>query len=273
MIFMNKQAPVSCLLLLLILSNTGRLTAQTGIAQHKQAFTNNVNVSVEMPVKKNYDEDAMSWYALYTTGDIIHVYVAVTDPLQQRKIITNGMELWIDAKGKKNKKTGISFPINLHAANEKPVQGPPAGFKAAGGFNNHIGTDTNHIQLLEKAIALQREMKLTGFKEELNGTQNINHPSGIKVSLYFKKDTLVYDAQLPLNTLNEQLLVNSRISICIIEKGMAMQDFEGNQMPAPDGGGGADGMAPPPGGGGPPPAGEDGMRMFQDNIIWCKLLL
>jgi hypothetical protein len=271
---MPRYAPLACFAVFLIMSNTGGLAAQTDAVQQKPVPTGNIGAPAAVPVKKNYDEDAKSWYAVYNTGNIIHIYLAVTDPMQQRKIVTNGMELWIDAKGKKNKTTGILFPVITHAANEKPMQGPPPGFNGngPGSFDNHNGPDTNNIQALEKNIALQREMKLTGFKQELNGLQNIHHPSGIQVSLYFIKDTLVYDAQLPVNTLSEPLSVNSHISVCFIEKGMAMPDFGGNQMPPPDGGG--DGMMPPPGGGGGPgPGGEDRMRMFQDDIIWYKFSL
>ena len=113
---------------------------------------------------------------------------------------------------------------------------PPSDFNKPGGFDNHTGHDTNNVKALETAIRQMREMKLTGFREDLNGVQNMHHPSGISASLYFVKDTLVYEAQLPVNTLPETLFVNSRISVCFVEKGMAMPDFgSGNQMP-PDGG-------------------------------------
>jgi hypothetical protein len=265
---MLKSIPVTSFVMPLIMCITVRVAAQQNNLQQQPAINNSTNVTLALPVKKNYDGDSKSWYAVYNTGSVIHVYLAVTDPLQQRKIVTNGMEIWIDTKGKKNKKTGIFFPFNTHQANERPMQGSPPGFNGPGGFDNHNGPDTNNVQMLTKSIAQKREMKLIGFKEDLNGVQNINHPSGISVSLYFIKDTLVYDAQLPVNTLSEPLLVNSRISVCLIEKGMAMSDFDGGQLP-PDGGG--DGMMPPPGG--PPPGGEDGMRLFQDNTIWYKFSL
>jgi hypothetical protein len=268
---MLQHAPVTrrVLLLFFMASRSICLTAQADLVQQPPASGSNMSTSVTVPFKKNYDEDAKSWYAVYNTGNIIHVYLAVTDPLQQRKIVTNGMELWIDTKGKKNKKTGIFFPVNTHEPNEKPLQTPPPGFNGPGSFDNHTGPDTNSIQSLKTAIAHQREMKLTGFKEDLNGLQNIDHPSGIHVSLYFVKDTLVYEAQLPVNTFSEPLSVNLHISVCLVEKGMTMPGPGGNEMP-PDGGGG-DGMMPPPGG--PPPGGEDGMGMFQDNTIWYKLVL
>jgi hypothetical protein len=262
---MPQHMPVTCrvLPLLFILSGATRLAAQTGMLQQQPAFSSN------RQVKKNYDDDdAKSWYAVYTAGNIIHVYLAVTDPLQQKKIVTNGMELWIDTKGKKNKKTGILFPLTAGAENERPLQGSPPDFNRRGSPGNHTGQDTNNIKLLQAAIARLREMKLTGFKEDLNGVQNIHHPSGIDVSLHFVKDTLVYEAQLPVNNFSEPLSINSRISVCLVEKGMVMPDFGGNQMPP--GGSGGDGMSPP---GMPPPGGEDGMRLFQDNIIWYKLAL
>jgi hypothetical protein len=262
---MPQHTLVTCqvLSLLFIMCCANHLVAQTGIVQQQPAFSGNLQV------KRNYDDDSKSWYAVYTTGNIIHVYLAVTDPLQQRKIVTNGMELWIDTKGKKNKKTGILFPLAARVENQRPLQGLPPDFNRPGASDNHSGPDTNNIKALETVISRLREMKLTGFKEDLNGVQNIHHPSGIEVSLYFVKDTLVYEAQLPVNNFPEPLSINSRISVCFVEKGMLMPDFGGGQMP-PDGGGGGDGMPPP---GGPPPGGEDGMRLFQDNIIWYKLVL
>ncbi len=250
----------------MIKAMTGTVTAQKEI-QHPAAFITSVNVVTNPPVKKNYDENAKSWYAVYKTGNIIHVYLAVTDPAQQRKIVMNGVELWIDTKGKKNKKTGIIFPFVTHNDNEKPaLVHPPALNEPGLPYSSHTGPDTNNIKYLTAAIALQREMKLTGFKEDLNGIQNIHHPSGIAVSVYFIKDTLVYDVQLPVNTLSEPVLLHSHLAVCLIEKGMkgmTMAGFGGNDMLPGENG---DGMVPPPGK-------EDGMHLFEDDEIWYKLSL
>ena len=266
------QTPCFILRLLLVsicVSSVTILFAQSD--QRQNIFSSNKNFNTAAPVKKIYDEDAKSWYAVYNSDNILHVYIAVTDQAQQRKIVMNGIELWIDTKGKKNKKTGIQYPFNEMDNKQGPAQGPP-GMGRPGAFDERL-LDTNNIARLEKAIAQHREMKLTGFNEELNGVQNIDHPSGIHVSLYFIKDTLVYDAQLPLNTLPETPAVNSRIAIGIIEKGMQAPSFGGDGMAPPDGGPGGDGMMPPPGGGGPPPGGPEAMALFEDNIIWYKLLL
>ena len=254
------------LLFIFLTAITVRLSAQTEMPQQQHALNDNKNVAATAPVKKNYDEEAKSWYAMYNTDNSLHVYLAVIDPQQQEKIVMNGVQLWIDTKGKRNKKTGILYPFispDNKARPSAPDKSRQLNFNAA----RH---DTISVKALEATLAANHEMQLTGFKEDLNGVQNNQHPSGISVSIHFIKDTLFYEAQLPLNTLPEAPALNSHISVGIIEKGMPMPAFNDGGMPSPDGGGGpgGDGMMPPPGG--PPPGGEEGMRIFEDDIIWYK---
>ena len=82
----------------------------------------------------------------------------------------------------------------------------------------------------------------------------------------FRDGHPVYMAQLPLNTLSDTPAVHSHVAVGLVEKGMAMP-FN-NNMPAPENAG--EGMMPPPG---PPPVEGIGMRIFDGNIIWYRLLL
>ena len=265
------QIPSFVYTTLLLIAATGsvaRLSTQTEMAQQQVVFDDSKNEAAA-PAKKTYNEAAKSWYAVYNTAGSLHVYLAVTDPQQQEKIIMNGIQLWIDARGKRNKKTGILYPF-VSTINKTspslPDMNRPLNF-------NNGRHDIANIKALETMVDAYHEMQLTGFKEDLNGVQNSHHPSGIHVSMYFIKDTLFYEAQLPLNTLPEAPVLNSHISVGIIEKGMPLPGFNGNGgMLPPDGGGpGGDGMMPPPGG--PAPGGEEGMRIFEDDIIWYKLSL
>ena len=77
------------------------------------------------------------------------------------------------------------------------------------------------------------------------------------------KDTLVYQAQLPLNTLSEPPLVNSRVAVGIIEKRMPAGLQARGDMPTSR----WKGMMPPPA------DREEGMHIFEDSIIWYKFLL
>ena len=60
------------------------------------------------PIKMRYDDDAKTGYSISNTDRLLKIRLWVADPLQQAKILENGLELWIDIKGKKNKTTGIS---------------------------------------------------------------------------------------------------------------------------------------------------------------------
>src|SRR5882757_3829782 len=59
---------------------------------------------MQRPVPEmSYDQDTRTAYAAFNTGQSLYVHLEITDPAQQRKIVHNGLELWIDVKGKKNK--------------------------------------------------------------------------------------------------------------------------------------------------------------------------
>lgn len=247
-----------CCLLLSCMLSAGSITAQMANPQLP------AETAAAAGIKRIYNEAAKTWYAIYCASDTLYISIAVTDPVQQRKLVMNGLEVWIDPRGKKNKKTGILYPFNaVDMRNEKhPEENlpPPAGEDAP-------RLDPGRLPTLEKQVARQHEMQLTGFKEELNGVQNNFHPSGIRVSFSFVKDTLLCQAQLPLNTLIESPDVHSHWSVGLIKKGNPMGFYGGESLPP---GGAGDGMMPPPG---PPPGEEDGMRIFEDNIIWYRLPL
>lgn len=226
------------------------------------------------PVKMHYDGDAKTGYSATNTDKFLKVRLWVADSQQQRKIMENGLELWIDTKGKKNKTTGIIYPQRVlpalpaeavaQAGKASAVTGPPAEARGPRAPKLPIGA----------LIAMQKEIKLVGFGDELNGIQNQHHPSGIDVSLRVVNDTLYYDAQIPLSLL-PVVSGDSRVSIGIIEKGRNPEEFPGAGMPGggpPPGGG--EGMGP---GGGPPPGdmppGDMDIEQFANNVIWYKFSL
>ncbi|HSC39125.1 MAG TPA: hypothetical protein VLD19_14685 [Chitinophagaceae bacterium] len=68
------------------------------------------------PIKMRYDEDAKTGYSVSNSDRLLKVRLWIADPLQQAKIMENGLELWIDTKGKKNKITGILYPLPVAKA-------------------------------------------------------------------------------------------------------------------------------------------------------------
>jgi len=209
------------------------------------------------PVKMHYDGDAKTGYSVINTDKLLKVRLWIADSQQQRKIMENGLELWVDSKGKKNKTTGIIYPLPSVSpalpaeASAKAGPPPPAPHSS-----------------LQTIAARQKEIKLVGFSEELNGIQNQHHPSGIDVSLRIIRDTLYYEAQIPLSLVPGISGDNPRVSIGIIEKGKDPSLFVGGPPP-----GGGDGMGPggpPPG---EPPPGDMDIEQFANNVIWYKYSL
>lgn len=223
-------------------------------------------------VKQQYDADAFTWYTVYSDDKNIYISLAIKDSLQKRKLLQNGMELWIDSKGKKNKVTGIMFPLG-----EKANMYPGGGNRnAAGGpppfFTTNTNDNTNADSTLAQTAARQKEAELKGFAGNINGKQPLYKLDGFTLALGMQHDTLVYTAAIPTAALGQQP-AKGVISIGIFEKGIELPGFNNGEEPGGDmdGGGG-----PPPGGGGPPPGDGPGgdtdiQRLYQTNIIWYKL--
>jgi len=222
-----------------------------------------------------FDADSKTWYAFYNDSASLHITLKVADALQQRKIVINGLELWIDVKGKKNKTTGILYPAGSEEKNSTDFQ-PGRGLPPQ-------RPDTslhNSRDALEAMLKKKTQMQIRGFAKSYNGLYEITSATGPHVSLYFIKDTLCYQADIPFGMFAKPVTPNSTISIGIIEKGMLPFDM-GNDMggggPGGDGGpppgGGGGGMPPGPPPGGMPPDGDNMQAIFQNNVIWYKLAL
>jgi hypothetical protein len=218
-----------------------------------------------------YDKEAKTAYAAYTADNALHIYLEITDPGQQRKIVQNGLELWVDVKAKKNKKAGIQYPL---ASSERAFNPPAAGDTGAAGI----------VRGLQATLRLKKEMTVTGFASPLNGTRSILPDTGLHALLRYRNDTLLYDAQIPLNAFSRPLAPHATISVGIIEKGLLPPGFGEGGMPGdgggpPGGGDGPPGGGPPGGdnpGGGPPGGGpdeEEMQRAFKDDIIWFQINL
>lgn len=230
-------------------------------------------LSQQPGLKSWYDKPSKTLCCMYNDQKAVYIQLAITDLLQQKKVIENGIELWIDSKGKKKKHTGLLFPL--------PASQPAAGHFPAPDDDQVFTPPTPSNRPNEKAIRQQlkvqamqqHEMKVIGFIDELNGTQNAKHSSGLQASLQFNNDTLIYQAVIPFQAMAKPVPNNTALTIGIIAKGMLPGNFGGNGMPDFDGP--PDGMMPPPG---PPPGeGEDDeapiQQLWKDDLIWYRYVV
>ncbi len=167
-------------------------------------------------LKSWYNKTAKTWCCIYNDHNAVYIQLSITDLLQQKKVVENGIELWVDVKGKRKKNTSIKFPLP-------------------------------------------------------GGTKNVQHPSGLHVTLAYDHDTLIYQAIIPFQALGRPVSINADMNIGIVAKGMLPAGFVGMEMPDLDEPPG-DGMMLPQG---PPPGEvfsvEENAKQFRkDDIVWYR---
>jgi hypothetical protein len=223
-------------------------------------------------LKSWYNKTAKTWCCIYNDHNAVYIQLSTTDLLQQKKVVENGIELWIDVKGKRKRNTGIIFPLPAaHATNDHANHPNERQFPFPPTENASPLEKAAMRQQLKSLVSLQREMKLKGFMDELNGTQNAKHPSGLHVSLAYDHDTLIYQATIPFQALGRPVSINADMNIGIVAKGMLPAGFVGMEMPDLDEPPG-DGMMLPQG---PPPgevfSAEGNAKQFRkDDIVWYR---
>ncbi|HEX6432306.1 MAG TPA: hypothetical protein VF008_31655 [Niastella sp.] len=218
-------------------------------------------------LKSWYNKTAKTWCCIYNDRNAVYIQLSITDLLQQKKVVENGIELWIDVKGKKKRNTGIIFPLPEHTASNYTTHQNESGFPFPTTESARPLAKTATRQQLRSLVSGQTEMKLKGFMNELNGTQNAKHPSGLQVSLQYDHDTLIYQATIPFQALDRPVSFNSAMNIGIVAKGMLPAGFVGIDMPdlgeQP-----GDGMMPPPGEAFS--AAENTKQFRKDDITWYR---
>lgn len=230
----------------------------------------------------SYDKEAKTSYVASSDGHAIFVHLEVSDLGQQRKIVNNGVEVWIDAKGKKNKKVGLQYPL---AESERSFTPPSMRDTGRAGM----------IHGIQGTLEKKKEFTAAGFAAAYNGKRAVAGDAsadggnpGMHVQISYRGDTLVYDAVIPLTAMAKPLAPHATVSIGIVEKGMLPPGMGEGGMSGegggPGGGPGGDGGGPGggPGGGGPPPGGggpggmpdfEEMEAAFKENVIWVSVTL
>jgi len=220
---------------------------------------------IERPYTK--DNDANFSYSIFNDDHSIIVALKVQDPAEAVKLARNGMEIWIDPKGKKNKKIGVHYPLGTSADDPQPHQ--------TGMMEMNSG-DTGRVFLRKQAILMllrKKDVEYVGFKPEINGRKDISDTGYITVATaYPAKDALYYSVRIPFTAFQQPIDPHHAFSVGIIIKGMQMGNGGPDGGPPGDDGG--------PGGGGPPPGGgpggfdgDDFRKIFGDDAVWQKVHL
>ena len=141
--------------------------------------------TVEWPGKKfETDKETKINYAVDNDNQTLFLALRISNKQMQQKIMQQGMNLFIDAKGKKKEIRGVEFPVTLEASND-PI-------------NNLVN------------------MKLFGFTSLPPFAQNVKTQGTINIACAWDTvDVMHIEYNIPLKFLNEfaSALNNTNISV------------------------------------------------------------
>jgi hypothetical protein len=220
---------------------------------------------IERPYTK--DDDTNFSYSIFNDDHSIIVALKVQDPAEAVKLARNGMEIWIDPKGKKNKKIGVHYPLGPSADDLQPRQNRMMEMNSG---------DTGSVFLRKQAVITllrKKDVEYVGFKPEINGRKDISDTGNISIATaYPAKDALYYSVRIPFTAFREPIDPHHPFSVGIIIKGMQMGNG-GSDGGSPGDDGGPGGGGPPPGGGPGGSDGDDFRKIFGDDAVWQKVNL
>ncbi len=220
------------------------------------------------------NKSSQVYFALANDSSSLYFCVKIKDEAEQRKMIKGGMFVWIDARGKKTKETGIHYPMGIPGDQVDRMTARQAGQPP----------DPKTVRLMLQ-LRMQ-DMDCIGFRGG-NGIQNHkNSKSGIVAALEWdSSNILVCEAMIPLKLFREDLSESVPFTAGIQIKGSEAR------VPRPQEGGGAGGNEPVPGNQGMPGeegnrgmdgrrtdnqemfGSQDAQRMSEDDIFWLPFVI
>jgi len=196
--------------------------------------------------------DSKSGLQYNITNDKTNLYVCIraTEQPIQMKIISSGMEIWLDPSGKNKETVGIQFPLPGKRG-QKPM---------SENMQKDItnGENSGRMNMAQQFQLQEPQTTLSGFLSQYNGTFMATDAKEIKVAINWNEQNfMTYELVIPLksfsnqefNTLKYNPVIGFKINI--------------NAMAEPGSGSHAGRQGGPPGGAGQGPpgggVGEGGM--------------
>ncbi len=202
---------------------------------------------------KYYFEDVSVSVGLINDDRHLYVSMMTENRLVMSQIMMQGLTLWLDPKGGKEKALGIKFPLGRQEG-ERKQEGGPVPPESTEMWNRENMTERFPEALTELAVL--------GPKEEVVEKLPVDDAKGIDVKLRVDAGLLTYEIRIPLFPSEEHpyavgAKLGDTIGFGFESPKMAMQRPAGMR----DGGMRGGGRGGPPGGmGGGSPGGMGGMR-------------
>jgi hypothetical protein len=139
--------------------------------------------------------DSESGLQYTVTNDETNLYICIraTEQPIQMKILSSGMEIWLDPSGKNKEAVCVNFPLPGKYG-QKPINN---------GKNQEItkGGNPGRINLAEEYQLQKPQLTLSGFLPAYNGTFLTSDAKGIMAAIdWNEQNFMTYEVAIPLNS-------------------------------------------------------------------------
>ncbi|RAK63549.1 hypothetical protein [Hymenobacter edaphi] len=141
------------------------------------------------------DEPSRLQYQVANDARTVYLRLKTGDAATQRRLIFQGLTVWLDTTGRQQQQFGVHFPLggSMGAAVRRHVEAPGAA----------PGTPADYQARLAQALAGMHEMQLLKFKGNPEPTMAENHTQlGLHAAAAFDAGgNLIYELAVPLRLL------------------------------------------------------------------------
>ena len=155
--------------------------------------------------KFEVDKETGIAFSVDHDADYIYLVVKVKDQAMQMKLMSQGMNLYIDKKGKKREGTGIEFPIKREGG------GGFGGGRPRGGDGQGGGSAPNPVEIRERMAATMILLKVFGLDGVDDQQQLIGIPNGVNLAFdWDAADVLCIEYLVPIRFIGSQSALNGK---------------------------------------------------------------
>lgn len=205
------------ILFLMLISFSMASMAATDVLQFKTGVEiDGINKEWTSPLPKSNKKTGITYSV---TNDLKNIFLIarISDEKIIRQVLKNGFEIWVDLEGKKNRTTGISYPVPV----KKVID-------IAAIITNTQTEEKKEVvkEPLKKGPLTEKNLKLTGFLIE-NGEQPVAGCEVKVAAIIDDEGVLVYEFALPFNTFYKESLdqddVKTKFGIGFIVKDVELE--------------------------------------------------
>jgi len=214
---------------------------------------------------RTYVKDAKMSIAAFNDDEYLYLCIMTNDQQVLRQAMMQGLTIWLDPDGGKDKEFGVRFPIGMRGDPSMRVPMPQEAEPDTAEFHERFGQATTEIEII-------------GPEKDQTRRMPVNAVVGIDATLNMLPEGFVYELRIPLVQTDDHPFAVGIDRTDEIGLGVEIpaQEFDRSKMERPQGMGGRGGF-----GGGPPggmggrggPGGGSMPERPKPVDTWCKMKL